>query len=74
MEGLFDFLTRDLFGDFFGMQGAKLVGLPEGPYPGYPHMDGMVFEFSREYCQMKVFDIVYGLEVTRLCGRRWVHK
>jgi hypothetical protein len=54
------------FGNILGvsMQGEKVVKLPEGPYPGFPHMDGWIIEFSREGCQVWVFDILYGLKLT----------
>jgi hypothetical protein len=46
------------------MQGEKVVELPENQYPGFPHMDGRMIEFSREGYQVQVLDILYGLKVT----------
>jgi hypothetical protein len=45
------------------MQGEKVVKLPEGPNPGFPHMDGRMIEFSREGYQVKVLDMPYGLKL-----------
>jgi hypothetical protein len=44
-------------------QGEKVVELPDGPYPGFPHMDGRMIEFGCENGQMQVFDILYGLKL-----------
>lgn len=41
------------------MQKEKVVKLPEGPYPGFPHMDGRMIEFGREGYQVQVFDILF---------------
>jgi len=48
--GRIDFGIGKLFGNIFGvpMQGEKMIRLPQGPYPGFPHMDGRMIEFSRE--------------------------
>jgi hypothetical protein len=46
------------------MQGEKMVKLQKGPNPGFPHVDGRMIEFSREGCQVAVFDILYGLKLT----------
>jgi hypothetical protein len=64
--GLIDLGVRQPFGDIFGvsMQGEKVIQLPEGPYPGFPHMYGRMIEFSREGYQVQVFDILYGLKLT----------
>jgi hypothetical protein len=40
------------------MRGEKVVKLPEGPYPGFPDMDGRMVEFGREGCQVQLFDIL----------------
>jgi hypothetical protein len=29
-----------------------MIRLPEGPYPGFPHMGGRMIEFSRECHQV----------------------
>jgi hypothetical protein len=46
------------------MQGKKVVKLPECPNWGFPHTNGMMIEFSRENCQVQVFDVPYGLKLT----------
>jgi hypothetical protein len=45
------------------MQGEKVVELPENQYPGFPHMDGRMIEFSREGYQVQELDIIYGLKL-----------
>jgi hypothetical protein len=46
------------------MQAEKVVELHVGPYPGFPHLDGRIIEFSCECCQVLIFDILYGLKLT----------
>jgi hypothetical protein len=64
--GFFDLGIWKLFCDIFAlsMQGEEVVKLPEGPYPGFPHMDGRIIEFSHECCQVLVLDILYGFKDT----------
>jgi hypothetical protein len=65
-HGLIDFVIGKPFGNILAVsiQGEKVVKLPEGPNPGFPHMDGRIIELSRECCQVQVFDIVCGLKLT----------
>jgi hypothetical protein len=48
--GASDFEILKPFGNILGVsgQGEKVVELPEGPYPGFPDMDGRMTQFSRE--------------------------
>jgi hypothetical protein len=49
----FRFCDRRPFGNYFGVsiQGKKVVKLPEGLNPGFPHMDGKIIEFGRYRCK-----------------------
>jgi hypothetical protein len=42
------------------MQEEKVVKVPEGLYPGFPHMEGTTIGFSRQSRRVRVFDIGYG--------------
>jgi hypothetical protein len=60
------FWDREAFWQYFwrihaGRESGKTA---EASYPGFPHMNGRMIEFSREGCQVQVFDIHYGHKLT----------
>ena len=63
--GSFRFWDKEAFWQYFERipAGRGSGKLPEGPHPGFPHMDGRMIEFSGEGCQVQVCDILNGLKL-----------